>query len=96
MYETEYQRQEDLYYSDRIYKKPNQWYKYCSSCGRDDLHWGHTEYGWRLFAPSGIMHDCRNLRQHELRGKEMNKVLYELGKVKAELRGIKRTLQERL
>jgi len=93
MYETEYARQADLYYSDRIYKSRNQHTKCCNSCGRSDLHWGHTQSGWRLFTPAGLMHDCRNLRRHESRGPTMNKVLYELEKVKSELRSIKHVLR---
>ena len=30
----------------------------CKRCGKDGLKWKHTEHGWRLFLPNGIMHTC--------------------------------------
>jgi len=85
MYETEYQRQREYYLQGGpVFKRRNQWTKSCKSCGRSNLHWGHTEYGWRLFTPEGVMHDCRG-RHNQSHGPTMNKVIYELEKVKREL-----------
>lgn len=40
--------------------------KTCTRCGAKNLHWGNTDYGWRLFREDGMRHDCVN-------GKDLDK-----------------------
>jgi hypothetical protein len=36
-------------------------YKQCSMCKKHGLHWQRTSDGWRLFEPTGKIHNCGRL-----------------------------------